>query len=1084
MQQGPLFEIDPETGWFNIRSCEGEPLLLGYSVAVQCHDGSRWAEERLGLEARADDLRSLPSRTGLALSVSFEHLDGQGVAWSVIDCRNEGARPITLRAIELLSRPPTAGWLFQPQGPGSLRVLSLRDRTSCTSRPSALVHLRPGEHVASDRFTAISARRTALSLVAGFAGSAEGTFQVEAVAGTDAIGFSARLPFAPRCLQPGESLSGVEATLHLRWVEDVPAGLRSLALGCCREATRRPAKALSGCRPAPLARPKATPEPETSGRLDTAAKLVPFGLEYFVLSEDSEASAQELAASARAVEAAGLRPAVARPARHPESAAPADSRGASFGAAGIRCLEIEDHGPDMHLDPLAWQAVQQGVGLRFFLQGVPPGIDPGVVLLRPPLPLEGARSIASFAALCGASLFAGDSLAELPPDRLDILKRALPAFPETARPLDWRECETAPRTWLLEVDRGAVTFRVLGLFNGHDRPRLARVPLRACGLARAHLFDYWEQAYLGCAAESTELVVPAHGCRILALAPPAALVFLSSSRHLAQGVVDVSDLHHQQGQLCGRVQLVAGFPTTLTFLHDRGAPARVLARQESGAGDLEVSIQRESRPEGELLHVLLLARSAATAVFTIQREGAPLRPPAAKAAGESEPLSIQLLDAVPGVLEVHWTGDGEADEACHEQLARARASQQTGTDVILRPPPPRATLPAPVPAALRAWLDTPLHFERAAEGFAVGSPGCRRALRVGEHPEAPAAAVLAAAGGGCVVLLAPALEAPTEITDLYDRRRRQERVERWQQRLRDQLLPRNRAASFEAAVHPRLEPAVLDVASPSSEAAFHYRTGGGGALVAVGLPREFAACEEDLGRQVRGHEEWSLLLPRAVDGPEQIVILRRTGPGDQGKLVRVYLDEEDLGPWRLGGGATANDWTHDTFRIASELWQGQRSVTLRLALEAGVELTSTRYMFLREPEPAGLWLTDLEPATPAEAESSREAGAATLRLPLVLGPRLFLRGLGGAGRVVFRFQVRGSYRWLQTWVGQPAVSPVRQPSRFEIRVNGQRLFRLDDVCATDPPRPARVQLPPSAELELIHEGLTPGAFADPVLLRQ
>jgi alpha-galactosidase len=108
--------------------------------------------------------------------------------------------------------------------------------------------------------------------------------------------------------------------------------------------------------------------------------------------------------------------------------------------------------------------------------------DPGALIVRETEGSEAASASADSAVLSGGAVCAGDSLPQLPPDRLAILSRAVGGSRfRAAVPLDLFEREH-PR--MLAIPLGGRRFRV-GLFNDGDVPRSLVLDLGRLGINRA-----------------------------------------------------------------------------------------------------------------------------------------------------------------------------------------------------------------------------------------------------------------------------------------------------------------------------------------------------------------------------------------------------------------------------------------------------------------------------------------------------------------------------------------------------------------------------------------------------------------------
>ena len=122
----------------------------------------------------------------------------------------------------------------------------------------------------------------------------------------------------------------------------------------------------------------------------------------------------------------------------------------------------------------SWRTIkEQGVrpaAARYALHGRWWTNVPGSVVVRPPLTLGQARAWASLCALAGGMVMVGDRMAALPADRLDVLKRVMPAYGACARPIDLFEND-CPEVWHLPVEAAGERWHVVGLFNWDTTPQ-------------------------------------------------------------------------------------------------------------------------------------------------------------------------------------------------------------------------------------------------------------------------------------------------------------------------------------------------------------------------------------------------------------------------------------------------------------------------------------------------------------------------------------------------------------------------------------------------------------------------------------
>jgi hypothetical protein len=169
--------------------------------------------------------------------------------------------------------------------------------------------------------------------------------------------------------------------------------------------------------------------------------------------------------------------------------------------------------------------------------------DPDPCYVRLSIPLNQAQLITSWVALSSQFNLNSDWIPGLSPERLDLLKRTMPAHGAVARPVDYFDT-SMPGIWLVTDTRQLVRRDVLGLFNWESSDQTFDCDGRKAGLDSAktyYAYDFWGNAALGSFKGQFEFKVPAQSCRVIALRPvedhP---VLVSTSRHVTQGIVDVT----------------------------------------------------------------------------------------------------------------------------------------------------------------------------------------------------------------------------------------------------------------------------------------------------------------------------------------------------------------------------------------------------------------------------------------------------------------------------------------------------------------------------------------------------------------
>ena len=213
-----------------------------------------------------------------------------------------------------------------------------------------------------------------------------------------------------------------------------------------------------------------------------------------------------------------------------------------------------------------------------------------------PLTFEQARAFASIVGLTGGIVKIGDRMVEMSEPEVDVIRRLLPVYRGSARPLDLFEKET-PELWDLKVATEWDRWEVVGLFNwgknwsqGKKIPAATRtlaVEFSRLGLEPSEkylVFDFWGEKFLGVAQDRLSVEVGSETARVLAVRKlPDHPWFLSYNRHLSQGGVEIKALHwdRESGVLSGTQEVAAGYEYHLYFY--RPDSFRLVAAEVEGA---------------------------------------------------------------------------------------------------------------------------------------------------------------------------------------------------------------------------------------------------------------------------------------------------------------------------------------------------------------------------------------------------------------------------------------------------------------------------------------------------------------------
>jgi hypothetical protein len=142
-------------------------------------------------------------------------------------------------------------------------------------------------------------------------------------------------------------------------------------------------------------------------------------------------------------------------------------------------------------------------------------------------------------------MISGDRLYTLDAERLAILKRVLPAYGETARPLDLFESPLA-EVFGLEIRRPFERWWLVGCFNHSQQPKTCRPNIARLGLDAKEtylVYDFWSQRLIGELTEGFTVELEPTSASLLAIRKKTgAPQLLSTDRHITQGGVELADV--------------------------------------------------------------------------------------------------------------------------------------------------------------------------------------------------------------------------------------------------------------------------------------------------------------------------------------------------------------------------------------------------------------------------------------------------------------------------------------------------------------------------------------------------------------
>ena len=228
----------------------------------------------------------------------------------------------------------------------------------------------------------------------------------------------------------------------------------------------------------------------------------------------------------------------------------------------------------------------------YFLHNVAWYTDPDVFIVRAPLPLEQARAWATLQGLTGQAALMSDRLVDLSPERVELIKRIYPAV--DIRPLDLFSSDRNKRVWDLKINHLGRQYDVVGVFNFDERKSVSSyVAWKDFGLPAnqpVHVFDFWNQEYLGAWENGISIDLGPTSTKVLTLLPATDQVqLISTSRHITQGWVDLISqaFSSRLNSYTGKSRLIRNDPYNLRFAFPRGKNLRI---KNASAGKLPVRI--------------------------------------------------------------------------------------------------------------------------------------------------------------------------------------------------------------------------------------------------------------------------------------------------------------------------------------------------------------------------------------------------------------------------------------------------------------------------------------------------------------
>ncbi len=221
--------------------------------------------------------------------------------------------------------------------------------------------------------------------------------------------------------------------------------------------------------------------------------------------------------------------------------------------------------------------------------------DPDVMMLRQPLTLQQAQVWATLQGLTGQALMTSDRLTDLSDERIELLKKVYPAV--DIRPVDLFPANRRKTLWDLKINHLSRQYDVVGLFNFGEKELQQHVlKFSDIGIEHdgpCHVFDFWNDEYLGAWEKGLAFEIPPTSCRVITIMPDnGEIKLISTNRHITQGWIDLEDIDYDNGNktYSGLSNVIKDDPYQLHFAYPRGEYYKISNVQLKGAAGLKSEI--------------------------------------------------------------------------------------------------------------------------------------------------------------------------------------------------------------------------------------------------------------------------------------------------------------------------------------------------------------------------------------------------------------------------------------------------------------------------------------------------------------
>jgi len=173
-----------------------------------------------------------------------------------------------------------------------------------------------------------------------------------------------------------------------------------------------------------------------------------------------------------------------------------------------------------------------------------------VLTVGEPIPMDTARWLATCFSFTDGTMWLGDDIDYLPEERVDLIRKGLPKYPQVGRPLnmfDYPCDQVCPPIIYQTIERKWDTWHCLGLFNFEENTRDIEINATDFGHGSSQqlsAFDFWNEKFLGIFKKSLTVPVDTKAKqRVVSLRKARNRPFIVGTNiHITQGGVELEDV--------------------------------------------------------------------------------------------------------------------------------------------------------------------------------------------------------------------------------------------------------------------------------------------------------------------------------------------------------------------------------------------------------------------------------------------------------------------------------------------------------------------------------------------------------------